>query len=158
KRKRDARILNIYEGTNEIQRFFILKDLVTEIVERWTKPSSSSHTGAEVVEFNALKEQLRQRVVAAADLLGQNMWQDPSLQPICLPLAEAVAWLKAGESTLGRLGWWARWDNAAAMEQALPASPMLENTADMIYCGRRALTRCFHETRRRLERFDDEMA
>src|SRR5207245_10997000 len=30
KRKRDARVQTIYEGTNEVQRFFILKDLVTE--------------------------------------------------------------------------------------------------------------------------------
>src|SRR5207253_3890533 len=31
KRKRDARILNIYEGTNEVQRFSILKDLAVEV-------------------------------------------------------------------------------------------------------------------------------
>jgi len=31
KRKRDARILNIYEGTNEIQRVFYPQDLVAEV-------------------------------------------------------------------------------------------------------------------------------
>jgi alkylation response protein AidB-like acyl-CoA dehydrogenase/flavin-dependent dehydrogenase/electron transfer flavoprotein alpha subunit/ferredoxin-like protein FixX len=154
KRKRDARILNIYEGTNEIQRFFILKDLATEIAHRWTKPSASSHSGAEALEYTALKEQLRQRVTAAVELLGQNIWQDPSLQPSCFPLAEAVAWLKAAECALGRLAWWARWDNAAAPE----SGTLPEDVADKIQCGKRALNRCFGETRRRLHRSDDEMA
>jgi alkylation response protein AidB-like acyl-CoA dehydrogenase/flavin-dependent dehydrogenase/ferredoxin-like protein FixX len=158
KRKRDARILNIYEGTNEIQRFFIVKDLATEIAHRWVKPSSSPHGGAEAVQFNALKEQLRQRVTAAAEVLGQNMWQDPSLQPSCFPLAEAVAWLKAAECTLGRLAWWARWDNAAAMEASPPVGPILSDITASIQCGRRALNRCFGETKRRLQRFDDEIA
>src|SRR5262249_7981871 len=40
KRKRDARVYNIYEGTNEIQRFFILKDLAGEIAPRWQKQGS----------------------------------------------------------------------------------------------------------------------
>jgi alkylation response protein AidB-like acyl-CoA dehydrogenase len=37
KRKRDARVLNIYEGTNEVQRFSVLKDLAAEIGPRWEK-------------------------------------------------------------------------------------------------------------------------
>src|SRR5712692_8626397 len=42
KRKRDARILNIYEGTNEIQRFFILKDLAGEVAPRWSQAAGAA--------------------------------------------------------------------------------------------------------------------
>src|ERR1041385_1906844 len=36
KHRRDARVLNIYEGTNEVQRFLMIKDLSGEILGRWT--------------------------------------------------------------------------------------------------------------------------
>src|SRR5439155_24166722 len=51
KRKRDARILNIYEGTNEVQRFSILKDLVAEVAPRWANsaPRPLPHVGREAL-------------------------------------------------------------------------------------------------------------
>ena len=58
KRKRDARVLNIYEGTNEIQRFFILKTLASEIAPRWsTTPEAKvpGYHGAEALELETLQ-------------------------------------------------------------------------------------------------------
>src|SRR5207247_7901329 len=47
KRKRDARILNIYEGTNEIQRFLILKELTEIAVSFSAQPLAVSHSDSE---------------------------------------------------------------------------------------------------------------
>jgi alkylation response protein AidB-like acyl-CoA dehydrogenase/electron transfer flavoprotein alpha subunit/electron transfer flavoprotein alpha/beta subunit len=151
KRKRDARILNIYEGTNEIQRFSILKDLVAEVAPGWSRGTAQtfpSYLGPEALQLEALKAELRQRTKAAMDVFGQELWQNPNLQANCFLLAEAVAWLKAADSTLGRVAWLAR--QAQADEDAEP-SPKIE-------LGRRALARCGAEVRHRLQRFDEELA
>jgi len=107
KRKRDARVLTIYEGTNEIQRFFILKDLTEEVAPRWkNNPASPTpHLGREALELEALKLQFRQRVANAIEFFGREVWQNPNLQANCFLLSEAAAWLKAADSTLGRLAW-----------------------------------------------------
>src|SRR5207245_6575031 len=107
KRKRDARVLTIYEGTNEIQRFFILKDLVGEVVPRWATSigSPSAHLGREALELEALKLRFRQRLENALELFGQELWQNPNLQANCFLLSEAAAWLKGAESTLHSAAW-----------------------------------------------------
>src|SRR5262249_15873862 len=91
-----------------------------------------------------LKAGVRQRFRAAMEIFGQQLWQNPNLQANCFLLSEAVAWVAAADSTLGRLTWLRRQTQAAASE------PKLE-------IGRRALARCFTETRRRLQRFDGEL-
>jgi electron transfer flavoprotein-quinone oxidoreductase len=150
KRKRDARVLNIYEGTNEVQRFSILKDLAAEVAPRWRKAPAATaphHLGREALELEALKGAARQRVEAALDLFGQDLWQNPNLQANCFLLAEVAAWLAAAESTLGRLAWLSR--QGPADEAAEPA-PKVE-------LGERALARCGTEVRQRLRRFDEEL-
>jgi alkylation response protein AidB-like acyl-CoA dehydrogenase/electron transfer flavoprotein alpha subunit len=150
KRKRDARILNIYEGTNEIQRFLILKDLATELAVGHVSNVPSplpNYLGREALELEALKAEVRQRVTAALDAFGQEVWQNPNLQANCFLLAEAAAWLKAADSTLGRLSWIER--HAQADENAEPP-PKLD-------LARRALRRCCTEVRHRLSRFDEEL-
>jgi alkylation response protein AidB-like acyl-CoA dehydrogenase len=143
KRKRDARVLNIYEGTNEVQRFSILKDLAAEVAPRWkTLPGTIRPPSRNAQELEALKANARQRVDAALDLFGQDVWQNPNLQTDCFLLAEAVAWLAAAESTLARLSWLARRNEAGAVS---------------LQIGQGALDRCFAETRLRLRRFDDAM-
>lgn len=143
KRKRDARVLTIYEGTNEIQRFFILKDLASEVAPRWAgkivpPPVVPSR---ESLELEALKTDFRQRFTAALDFLGQELWQNPNLQANCFLLAEAAAWLKAADSVLGRLAWLERFK-----ADAVPALPY------------RAFAACRAEARARLRRFDEELA
>jgi alkylation response protein AidB-like acyl-CoA dehydrogenase/flavin-dependent dehydrogenase/electron transfer flavoprotein alpha subunit/ferredoxin-like protein FixX len=149
KRKRDARIINIYEGTNEIQRFFILKDLAGEVAARWSAPTGApAHVGREAVTLEAVKAETRQRVRAALELFGRELWQNPNLQVNCFLLAEAAAWLKAADSALGRLAWLSRQN--VPDETADPA-PKLE-------LAHSALARCFAEVRGRLRRFDEELA
>jgi electron transfer flavoprotein-quinone oxidoreductase len=150
KRKRDARVLNIYEGTNEIQRFFILKDLAGEVAPRWAQAPAappSGWLGGEAVELDALQAGIRQRAEAALGVFGQQLWQDPNLQANCFLLAEAVAWLGAAESTLGRLAWLSRLNRPD--ENAEP-SPQVE-------LGRHAFARCAGEVRDRLRRFEEEL-
>jgi electron transfer flavoprotein-quinone oxidoreductase len=150
KRKRDARILNIYEGTNEIQRFFILKDLTTEVAPRWIGAPPRplpSYMGPEALQLEALKGELRQRVTSALQLFGDDLWQNPNLQANCFLIAEAVAWTKAADSTLRRLAWLDR--RAQADDSAA------SGTRNKV--GARAFERCGAEIRRRLRRFDEEL-
>ncbi len=144
KRQRDARVLTIYEGTNEIQRFFVLKDLVAEVAPRWkTTPSvPSAYLGREGLDFEALRLQFRQRVEAAVELFGQELWQNPNLQANCFLLSESAAWLKAADSTLARLAW-------------LERTSTPDRSSSEV--GRRALAHCFDEVRIRLKRFDEEL-
>ncbi|HMC87995.1 MAG TPA: acyl-CoA dehydrogenase family protein, partial [Gemmataceae bacterium] len=150
KRKRDARILNIYEGTNEVQRFFILKDLAGEVAARWSRTApatSAGYVGLEALELQSLKGEFHQRLTSALDVFGQQLWQNPNLQANCFLLAEAAAWLKAADSTLGRLAWLER---QLADEDAEPSPPM--------HIGWRAAARCQREVQQRLSRFDEELA
>jgi alkylation response protein AidB-like acyl-CoA dehydrogenase/electron transfer flavoprotein alpha subunit len=148
KRKRDARVLNIYEGTNEIQRFFILRDLVGEVARRWSPASGpTGYLGREALELENLKGKLREVTEAAVQLLGAQVAQNPNLQANCFLLAEAVAWLGAADSTLGRLAWLGR--REMADEEAAPSAE--------VELGRRAFLRCAVEARDRLLRFEEEL-
>ncbi len=151
KRKRDARVLNIYEGTNEVQRFFLLKSLASLAGARKAgDDKKSAHASREALEVETLRGQARQRLTAAVGLFGQELWQNPNLQANCFLLSEAVAWLKAADSTLGRLAWLSRQEMA---NDGQAVSPWMAG----IDLGRRALARCASETRDRLRRFDEEL-
>ncbi len=174
KRKRDARILNIYEGTNEIQRFSILKALAGDVAPRWAKapPAAPAHGGQEALELEMLKGQARQRIQAALDVFGQGLWQNPNLQANCFLLAEVAAWIKAADSTLFRLGWLSRQELVSSGllplsgeetgEPAADGTPTAALAADhwsrATELGHRALARCFFEIRSRLRRFDEELS
>jgi alkylation response protein AidB-like acyl-CoA dehydrogenase/flavin-dependent dehydrogenase/electron transfer flavoprotein alpha/beta subunit/ferredoxin-like protein FixX len=177
KRKRDARVQTIYEGTNEVQRFFILKDLATEVMPRWASNGAPSphHLSREALEFEALKSQFRQRLTSALEFFGQGLWQKPNLQANCFLLAEAAAWLKAADSVLGRLAWLERQETVGSEQWAVGSkeerpesfqnnpgdnSSLLLPTA---HCslptalGWRALENCRAEFLNRLKRFDEEL-
>lgn len=151
KRKRDARVLNIYEGTNEIQRFFILRDLVSEVASRWSKGSPVTLAPGENPELRHLEHlrlRVQERTRTALDLLGQQLSHNPNLQASCFVLAEAVAWLAAAGSTLARLVWLER-QSAATGEATFQQRARL---------GRQAYYRCALEVRERLQRFDLELS
>jgi alkylation response protein AidB-like acyl-CoA dehydrogenase/flavin-dependent dehydrogenase/ferredoxin-like protein FixX len=149
KRKRDARVLTIYEGTNEIQRFFILKDLASEVAPRWKKSTAppTPHLGREALDFEALKLQFRQRLESALECFSSELWQNPNLQANCFVMSEAAAWLKGADSTLARLAWHELKANA----------PFSTLDLQILQTGRRALVRCYDEVRNRLHRFDEEL-
>src|SRR5205823_3569615 len=91
KRKRDARVYNIYEGTNEVQRFLILRDLVADIAPRWAgghSPTLPDYISHEALELEAFKADFRHRVSAAVDVFGEQLWQNPNFQSSCFLLAE----------------------------------------------------------------------
>lgn len=156
KRKRDARILNIYEGTNEIQRSLLLKDLVAEVAPRWSNAEQPAlkHVGREALELEKLKADFRERVDAARTLFGNDLWQNPNLQANCFLLAEGAAWLKAADSTLGRMAWLNRRELEALDQSGEP--PSTEWT-ELLQRGHGALLRCHVEVRNRLQRFDEEL-
>jgi electron transfer flavoprotein-quinone oxidoreductase len=172
KRKRDARVQTIYEGTNEVQRFFILKDLVTEVMPRWTHDHAPAphHLGREALEFEALKATFRQRLTNALEFFGQGLWQNPNLQANCFLLAEAAAWLKAADSVLGRLAWLERQqeegresrieDRGSKIEDRTAPGFFLDPQSSILdlHClPWRALASCNAEIRTRLKRFDEEL-
>jgi alkylation response protein AidB-like acyl-CoA dehydrogenase/electron transfer flavoprotein alpha/beta subunit len=134
KRKRDARILNIYEGTNEIQRFLILRELSECIVDQPAPVSGHA--------VDAFKHRLRQLVREAVQAFGQQLWQNPNFQANCFLLSEVAAWLTAAESTLGRFVWLTRQGTCSTEKMAT---------------GRRALMRCRQEAETRLARFATEL-
>ena len=109
---RDARVLNIYEGTNEVQRFAILKDLVDKVAAgaKDLKPVASPE------EWPTDLRRAWERIDAArlrfwADLnagiarLGKQMWMNPALQSTFFPLAETTGVLKAAEAAILRAAW-----------------------------------------------------
>lgn len=110
--RRDSRILNIYEGTNEVQRFLILKDL-TAMIKEW-KPKPVPNGSNIESRLAYWKETLRSHVKGAADLLGDTVWMDAVLQPTYFPLADMAGeifrldclayrtrWLKENRERLG---------------------------------------------------------
>jgi alkylation response protein AidB-like acyl-CoA dehydrogenase/electron transfer flavoprotein alpha subunit/electron transfer flavoprotein alpha/beta subunit/ferredoxin-like protein FixX len=150
KRKRDARVFTIYEGTSEIQRSLILKDLAADIAPRWSKPVSAAlqHLGREALELEAAKAEARQRITAARELLGSSLWQNPNLQVNCFLLSEVAAWLKAADSVLGRMAWLSRRSQSEDGAEPGPRSEL----------GSSAFTRCVAEARCRMGRFDEELS
>lgn len=84
--RRDARILNIYEGTNEVQRFLVLKDL-PGLFASFAK--SAANTVENLALDGALHE-FREFIAPHLQALGARVWQDPDLQARWFPVVEWV--------------------------------------------------------------------
>jgi electron transfer flavoprotein alpha subunit len=107
KARRDARILNIYEGTNEVQRFLVLKDLAALAAEWPELPSALAERpdDGRGRTLAAWKNRLRSRVAAAVELLGDAAWSDAMLQPALFPLSELAGEVLRLECTWYRMEW-----------------------------------------------------
>jgi alkylation response protein AidB-like acyl-CoA dehydrogenase/electron transfer flavoprotein alpha subunit len=103
KARRDARILTIYEGTNEVQRFLILKDLIS-LAPTWPVLTASSEDKKAAV-LAEWKNRLRSQVREAAGLLGDTAWADAMLQPALFPLAEMAGEVLRLECIFFRMEW-----------------------------------------------------
>ncbi len=132
------------------ERCIILQALAGEVVPRWLRGVETRvrHLGRDVLELEALKADFRQRLLAAWQFFGAALGQNAEVQASCFALAEAAAWLKAADSTLGRMAWLTRLCEAEDREE--PAAHQ-----DV---GSRVLAHCHAEVRDRLHRFDEDLA
>lgn len=107
KARRDSRILAVYEGTNEVQRFLILKDLVA-LADKWPelpKVLSERPDDSRAVTLSTWKNRLRHHVKEAAARFGDAAWADAMLQPAMFPLADMAGEILRLECTYYRMEW-----------------------------------------------------
>lgn len=133
------------------ERCAILQALTDEVMPRWLKGGVETrvrHLGRDVLDLEALKADFRRRLAAAWHAFGEALGRNPDVQASCFALAEATAWLKAADSTLGRMGWLSRLSEAEEREEPAPRQEI----------GRRVLAHCHAEVRDRLFRFDEDLA
>ncbi|MCE9535837.1 MAG: acyl-CoA dehydrogenase family protein, partial [Nitrospirae bacterium] len=95
KHRRDARVLDIYEGTNEVQRFLIIRDLVDAVLP---KAGTSTRKDEETIL-------LLQDLKAAVDTFGAQVWQNTGFQPTMFKLAEMAGYIKTIDSVQWRTAW-----------------------------------------------------
>ena len=133
------------------QRCVILQGLAEEVVPRWLRGGVETrvrHLERDVLEFEAIKADFRQRLTAVWQGFGEALGRNANVQASCFALAEAAAWLKAADNTLGRMGWLSRLSQAEEREE-----PSAQQDV-----GRRVLRYCYAEIRDRLFRFDEDLA
>jgi electron transfer flavoprotein-quinone oxidoreductase len=118
KHKRDGRIITVYEGTNEVQRSVILKDLVREVAERRTAapprrpaaPASPPPPGSDKLRgpretLEEMKRSLAERISEAFASFGDEVLNNPNMQSVFFGLSDAAAWIKAADSSIARAEW-----------------------------------------------------
>ncbi len=113
KTRRDARVLNIYEGTNEVQRFLLLKDLVQRVLPEWQRgagdPEGHELAYPELVAaLGGARQRLLHHLEGAVASFGQLVWANVGLQPCFFRLAEVAGMTKVIDAVLYRLEWNAR--------------------------------------------------
>ena len=109
KKRRDARVLNIYEGTNEVQRFLLLKDLSSYLLERYRAegPVAPRAVAAGATDRELVLERAKDRLFAATDAIsrqrGDAAWANASYQPTYFRLAEVAGQIKIADALEYRL-------------------------------------------------------
>ena len=108
KHRRDARVLNIYEGTNEVQRFLILRDLVDHVLPQWRKADAPFHAEEKNPTLGLLadaKNLLLRAVGRTVDAFGPQVWQNANFQPTMFKLVDIAGYIKVMDSALWRTLW-----------------------------------------------------
>jgi electron transfer flavoprotein-quinone oxidoreductase len=113
KHKRDHRIITVYEGTNEIQRTVILKDLIREIVPRINSPESAAEAPgagsdklrAQRAVLEEMKRSLHGVLRDTASTFGDEALANPNMQMVFFGLSDAAAYIKLADAVLGRAEW-----------------------------------------------------
>ena len=144
-------LVTLQQGGALGERCVILQTLAGEVVPRWLRGGVETrvrHLGREVLELEALKADFRQRLMAAWQFFGEALGRNAEVQASCFALAEAAAWLKAADSTLGRMAWLTRLCEAEDREEPAARQNL----------GRRVLAHCHAEVRDRLHRFEEDLA
>jgi len=133
------------------ERCLILHVLSEEVMPRWLGGGVETgvrHLGRDVLELEALKADFRRRLSAAWEVFEEALGRNADVAASCFALAEAAAWLKAADSTLGRMAWLARLCQAEDRDEPAARQEL----------GLRALAYCHAEVRDRLHRFDEDLA
>ncbi len=145
KARRDSRILTIYEGTNEVQRFLIVKDLIS-MASSWPEISEQQEDRTSRT-LASWKNRLRKHVRDAAALLGDACWSDVMLQPAMFLLAEMAGEILRLECISYRREWLD--SRSSSLSQGRP-----DYVPSMLGAARRAADR----TVARLEQIDAKYA
>ena len=133
KARRDSRILTIYEGTNEVQRFLILKDLIGQAAH-W--PELAEQLAAEPDRLLAVwKNRLRKQVLEARGTAGRH------LLVRCDASARALStfgdgWQRSCGSSASTTGW-----NGSTARHTDLDRDMPDYGEKMLAAGQRAIVR-----------------
>lgn len=133
------------------QRCLILQELVDTVVPCWLRGDADArvqHLNRDVLEVEARKADFRQRLTAVWQTFDAALGRNANVQASCFALAEAAAWLKAADSTLGRMAWRSRMSQVEEREEPTAQQEL----------GRRVLRHCDAVIRDRLFRFDEDLA
>lgn len=138
------------EGAGILPRVYILQQLAEVVAPRCVRGEgvgSPRHLGREALELEALAAGFRERLVAVHASFGAGLWQNSNLQVGFFALADAASWLKAAESTLGRVAWLERTVQEADEDAPAPQRDL----------GSAAFVRCCGRVWMLLRRFDEEL-
>ncbi len=113
KDRRDARVMTIYEGTNEIQQFLLLKDSIDMIGPKLEKLEGLAVRAEgpyedEIRTHGELLAGLHERLQATRETYGSAAWQKALVQPIFFRLSRMVSLVKAVDVVVRRADWVAR--------------------------------------------------
>ena len=133
KTRRDARVLTIYEGTNEVQRYLLLRDLAQRVLPAWKAAAGEATVSGEPVgAYPELRQQLEDakhglmsRTEEAVDALGAVIWSNVNMQPCFFRLAEIAGLIKVMDAVLYRIEWLACHDVPAEYRARLEKASVL---------------------------------
>jgi len=95
KHRRDARVLTIYEGANEVQRFLILRELSDSLLPKWQEPAAATDG----------KAQLRKLLAAGSATYGAQVWSNPDFQSAFFRLPDIAAKVLVSQCAQRRAVW-----------------------------------------------------